>query len=288
LKHEGLKMAKPEIVEGMSYRDYDARPGLRAGYLAALDAGTPGKAEWERAHQTDTPAMKLGRAIHCMILEPEKFAAEYTISAGPVNPRTGNPYGSETKAYLEWEAQQTKPIISRDEHARMLGMAEAIAAHPAARQIRNTPRQCELSVFWEQDGIPCKARCDCVQAESNILWDLKSTSGAGYRDFERSVANYRYHLQAAWFINGLSRAGVIDGPAVKFLWLAVESSAPYALAVYQCAGDLLNDGHLACEAAFETYKRCLTEKVFKTAYADEIILMQTPRWMLPDDNALEG
>ncbi|NLF17831.1 MAG: hypothetical protein GX595_11330, partial [Lentisphaerae bacterium] len=50
----------------------------------------------------DSPAYALGRAAHTLILEgPEAFAAEYAVG-GPVNPRTGLPFGRATKAFQEW------------------------------------------------------------------------------------------------------------------------------------------------------------------------------------------
>lgn len=272
----------PLSVEGMSYRDYAARPGLRAGYLAAIDRGAPGKAEWERQHPADTAAMRLGSALHCLILEPERFADEWSVG-GPINERTGKPYGCETKAYLEWEAAQPKPVLPKELHAMLLGMADSIAAHPAARTIRDGPRKTELSLFWDWDGQPCKARLDCLQP--GVIWDIKSCRDASYRGFERSIAEYRYHMQAAFYVLG---AGLCcyNNP-VKYYWLAVENSPPYALAVYQASIELLGVGHDHCEQAMARYAECKKVGNFPMSYADEIIQMAAPRWMLPDDEAID-
>lgn len=276
-------MSKVEIIENLSYAAYDARPGLRAGYLAALDAGTPGKAEWERTHQTDTPAMRLGRAIHCMVLEPDIFAQSYTCGGSPINPKTQKPYGIDSDKYKEWESKQKLPVISSEEHRRLIGMSEAVGAHTLARTIRDKPRKTELSIFWERDdGTKCKARIDCVQ--DGVIWDLKSTSNAGYRAFERSIADYRYHIQAAWFLEGAGRAGLVDPASSKFLWLAVESTPPYALAVYQAAPDLLQAGWDAAERAVELFKTCETKKDYPTAYAEQAIVMDCPGWMKPQED----
>ena len=49
-------------------------------------------------------AYALGRAAHKLILEGEQaFREDYTVSDGPTNPKTGQPYGKLTKAYAEWE-----------------------------------------------------------------------------------------------------------------------------------------------------------------------------------------
>lgn len=275
----------PDTIERMSYKDYDARPGLRAGYLAALDKGTPGGAEYRRTHETDTAAMRWGSALHCMVLEPDRFVDEYTVG-GPLNPKTQQPYGSATKAFNEWALTQVKPILTREEYRLILGMADAIMAHPVARTIRDAPRRTELSIFWEQDELPCKARLDCLQ--DGTIWDIKTTRDASYRGFERSMTEYRYMIQAAWYMQGAGRCGLADPMKCRYLWLAVENAAPYQLCVYRCSLDLWQVGYDRCEAAIAKYLECQKTKVWPTAFSQEPVLMQAPRWMLPDDDALEG
>ena len=182
--------------------------------------------------------------------------------------------------------QQTKPIITREEYRVILGMADAIAAHPVARTIRDAPRKTELSLFWEHDGTPCKARLDCLQ--DGVIWDIKTCRDASYRGFERAVAEYRYHMRAAWYILGAGHCKLLDPLKCKFLWLAVENAAPYQLCVYQCSLDLWQVGYDRCEAAVRAYRECVEKKVFPTAFSAEPVLMQAPRWMVPDDETVEG
>ena len=271
--------AATEVIEGMSYADYAARPGLRAGYLASVAGSTPGGAEYKRTHQEDTRAMRLGTAEHTILLQPEKFA-DYTIG-GPINPKTGTEYGSDTVAFAKWAATQTKPLMTKDEHRCILGMTEAIAAHPIARTIRDAPRRTELSIFWQLDGVPCQARLDCTQ--DGTIWDIKTCNDANPKTgaFMRSVARYGYHQQAAWYLDGAQRCGVV-GPRCRYLWLAVENAAPFQLAVYQCSLDLLEVGHLRNEAAVAQIAECRKTNVWPTAYAQEIVMMRAPAWMLPE------
>ena len=51
----------------------------------------------------DTQSLALGRAVHCLILEGRAaFDEQYLVADGPVNPKTGEPYGKATKASAEW------------------------------------------------------------------------------------------------------------------------------------------------------------------------------------------
>ena len=63
--------------------------------------------------EAETPALALGRAAHCLILEGRPaFDREYVISEGPLNPKTGEPYGKSTKAYAEWRGSQGREVVS--------------------------------------------------------------------------------------------------------------------------------------------------------------------------------
>ena len=59
----------------------------------------------------ESPALAPGRAAHCLILEGRAaFDGQYLVADGPVNPKTGEPYGKATKAYAEWLSSQTCEI----------------------------------------------------------------------------------------------------------------------------------------------------------------------------------
>ena len=268
-------MSKTEIIENMPYRDYAARPGLRATYLKAFAESTPASAEYQRTHQSDSAALRWGSALHCMILEPERFAAEYTIG-GPVNPKTNAPYGSETKAFMEWAASQPKPILTREEHRLIVGMADSISAHPLARTIRDGPRKTELSIFWETAGVPCQARLDCVQPR--VIWDIKTCREASYRGFLRAIGQYSYHMAAAWYLEGAKAVGLING-SCRYLWLAVENAAPYNVAVYEASAELLAAGAEQNCAAVARYLECKDKGVFPASYANDAIVMDCPKWL---------
>jgi len=259
----------------MSYADYAARPGLRASYLAAIDSASPGVAEYQQAHEVDTPAMRWGSALHTMILEPDKFASDYTIG-GPVNPKTGQPFGSETKAFNEWALTQTKPILTREEHRLIVGMADAIAAHPLARTIRDAPRKTELSLFWElDDGTACKARIDCLQ--DGVIWDIKTCRCAKKHAFHNAIMTYGYHLKAAWYLDGACRCGLVKADVIV-RWLAVENAAPYALAIHRCGPMFLDLGHMAVERTLETIRECQKTNVWPSAYSQDELVMEPEPW----------
>jgi len=62
---------------------------------------------------SESPALALGRATHCLILEGRMaFDEQYIVSDGPVNAKTGEPYGKSTKTYSEWLSSQDREVVS--------------------------------------------------------------------------------------------------------------------------------------------------------------------------------
>ena len=61
--------------------------------------------------ESESPALALGRAAHCLVLEGRAaFDEQYLVADGPVNPKTGEPYGKASKAYAEWLSAQPPEI----------------------------------------------------------------------------------------------------------------------------------------------------------------------------------
>jgi hypothetical protein len=80
-----------------------------------------------RLPRTESPALAFGRALHCFTLEPtETWNARYLVSDGPVNEKTGAPYGHSTAKYAQFLAEQTKEIVSTHDFGLIEGMAEIL------------------------------------------------------------------------------------------------------------------------------------------------------------------
>ena len=70
--------------------------------------------------QAESAALAVGRAVHVLVLEGRaKFDEEFLVTDGPVNPKTGEPFGKTTKAYREWAASQTKEVVCGADFAFM-------------------------------------------------------------------------------------------------------------------------------------------------------------------------
>lgn len=173
-----------------------------------------------------TPAMKLGTLVHTLVLEPDEVSDRYAITPA-VDRRTKG--GKE--AYAAWEAQLGgRESITVETYDTAVLMSAAVLNHPVAAELLDGA-VCERSAYGvdEATGIQIKARIDAIQRAT--LVDLKTTKDASAEGFAKSIANFRYHVQAAHYLETY-KAATGDQPE-SFVFLAVESAPPYAVGVYQ-------------------------------------------------------
>ena len=84
----------------------------------------------------DRPAYLLGRAAHTVILEGmDTFQQSFAVG-GPINPKTGLPFGSSTKAWAEWAAAQgNKGVLTDRQYELITHMAAGVKRHAFAQEL---------------------------------------------------------------------------------------------------------------------------------------------------------
>lgn len=160
-----------------------------------------------------SPAMSSGRAMNDFLTcSAEEFGERYLIAEGPKNPKTGKPYGTDSKAYQEWMSQQTKTPVSPDEFAMFGNMAKAYEAHSVISSLRGY--QCVKNAVYgaEIGGVQCLAKVDKLYFTNKaaIAVDVKTT--ADLPAFRRSADSLRYREQQA-LIAMVLRANGIEAQA---------------------------------------------------------------------------
>ena len=156
-------------------------------YRRAMDETEP---------KPDSPALAIGRAAHCLILEgKDAFDERYLVSAGPINPRTCTPYGKTTKAYLDWAKDQPKEIVAPEDYDLARRMLEGVLRSEEASRLL-------LSGYAESVcrapycGMPSQIRMDWFDEENGIV-DLKTCDDLDR--FEYAVRAFGYGHQMAFY-----------------------------------------------------------------------------------------
>ena len=249
------------------YRDMPASDYYRLPRVSksALDKLARSPAHMRAPSVEETRAMRIGKALHALALE----------GIAPLVRPEFSGKGS-VAARAEWDAaHEGQTIISEDEAAQVHGMAAHIAMHPVAGPaLRRADGIAEVSILWtcEQTGALCKSRLDWLLP--GIILDVKTTADARPDAFARSVATYRYEVQAAFYLQAAASAGV---PAEHFIFVVVENAPPYAVALYQLDDAALEQGRRLYLRDLETYQRC-AERDEWPAYPTDIQTLSLPRW----------
>lgn len=223
---------------------------------------------WLDGEDEQTPAMAFGAAFHVATLEPDRFVAQYAAKPADMS--------FATKEGKAWRSEhEGRIILSHDDHSKILAMSAAVRAHPIAGPLLRGG-QAEMTLRWQDvdSGLRCQARVDYWRQDLRVAADLKSTSCAAARDFARSVAEYRYHVQHALYADGFAACGE---PVEHFLFVAVEKTAPYLVAVYELDADSVAKGEASYREDLETLERCLHDDAFP-GYPETIQSLSLPAW----------
>lgn len=224
----------------------------------------------DREPEAPTEAMVLGSALHTAVLEPHLFDDEYAV-APHCDRRTKE--GKMIWADFEQEAAG-KTLLRAEDACRIEAMAGAVRSHKAASFLLTMPGKAEQSYFWtdESTGEKCKCRPDWHSADGRIIVDVKTTEDASPGKFLRSsVLGWRYHVQAAFYMQGLPSAEV-------FLFACVEKKPPYAVAVYSLPAKLIERGLDEAMADLRQIAACREANRWPS-YTEEVHELALPKWL---------
>lgn len=263
----------PGVYTGMPAPDYHAIDALSASGAKHLLRSPAHYLAQKEKPMEPTASMRLGTAVHTMILEPEK--ADIEIARAPkVDKRTK--VGKETIELFERE-HQGKLILDADVFDKAAAIAEAVAKHPVARDLLKDG-QAETSMLWKAyDGLPCKARFDYYRGDGIV--DVKTTQDASPEAFARSIASFKYHMQAAHYLQGYRE--VTGWDAEHFTFIAVESEAPYAIGIYTLDEASLMSGRILMQKAALAWRRAQEPAAWQ-GYSPNPMTISVPSWALLD------
>lgn len=221
-----------------------------------------------RVRPEPTPAMMLGTALHTAVLEPDLWDATIAVLPQAFDRRTKA--GKELAQAFEQEAAG-KLVLTPDDADRVRRMADAVHQHPASRFLLDLPGKREASYFWtdQETGIECKCRPDWHSTDRRLVVDVKTTEDASPKGFQRSVANFRYHVQAAWYQRPLG--------AEQFLFICVEKAPPYCVAVYAVTPVMFAAGSRVADRDLALLAKCRKAGRWP-GYSDEIQPLDLPTW----------
>jgi len=252
----------------ISSADYHANGALGSTMLKdALRSGHHYWMKWENPdapEPEEKPYFRRGEIIHCAVLEPGRFYDTYKV-CGPRNTKAGK---EEERAI---KAEGLEPI-TQSEWVQAISVVAAIQENADARRLLQEGKA-EQSFFWNdlETDLRCKCRPDWHDGASVIV-DLKTTSSlASPSEFARTVANFKYHLSAAHYLEGVKGAE-------RFIFLVVETEYPYNVATYELDDDSLAEGLKLQQKALRRIKAWRQMDPPWPGYSQGVETIRLPEW----------
>lgn len=281
---------KDGIYEGLSFQDYCAIEAINKSGLDQIQRSPAHFIAYKSGTQREaTPAMRLGSAIHCAVLEPNSFSARYVCepkdpprrpTAAQINAKKPS---EETIESIRFWTEFNETSLGRD----ILSAADWEKCHRIASRLKEkataqeffSDGKFEVTLVWTDPltGAKCKGRLDWVT--NGALVDLKSTICADPREWWREVKKYNLHCQAAWYSDGWK---VLTGEEVVFVFAAVEKEEPYAGGFFVGKERVVELGRSINRRNLKKFVEC-TEKCEWPGYKDELVEFDFPEFMFKEE-----
>jgi len=252
----------------MTNQEYRKKEGISSSDFRLLEISPLHYANSDRFSLSGN-SFDFGTLVHSLALEPEGVKDQYSISP-KFDLRTKQ--GKADKKAYELE-NSNKIVINEDDYAVATRMAENVRII-AGGILRGGIA--ESSVFAKDCfGITRKCRPDYYIEDAGIVIDLKTTKSCKLYDFQKSIYDYKYHRQAAWYMDALA----LSGKTVNtFIIVAVEKSSPYMVRVFELDEKSIEKGR-------EEYINLLAKytKYLEDGSAEVLEKISLPNWAFEDD-----
>lgn len=240
------------------YADPCPEPSLTSSGIKRLLSGSPAEfrahhprmTEWPELLERETDAQRLGQIVHSMVLgKGASFVAgnldNFTTKKG-TPAKTWN--AGEARAWKEEQEAAGNLVLKIADYSRVRAAADSMI-EMLREEFGEWPiGGSEQTVIWQRETeygkIWCRGLLDHFSLRHVIILDPKSTDlPIDDRSIERTVANQKWHIQAAWYREGIAANYPALLGRVTFRFPVVEISPPFQSRfidlpnVYQCIAE---------------------------------------------------
>lgn len=252
----------------MTNEEYRALEALNySGAKSLLQSPAHYKAALAAPHK-ETAATRIGTRAHMAFLEPSKFN-DCFLPAPDLDKRT--------KEWKEWVAANPigdgQEYVSQDEYDTIDGIATSAELAIASLRVDTSTWEVEKPIVkvHPASGVTIKGRPDLITKLNGelVTVDLKTCEDANEWAFAKSVSDYKYHMQAAFykFLTG----------AKTHILIAVEKKDPFGWRAYVMDEAAIAQGEELMGLACSRYKLCQVTNEWP-GYTKELTTLSLPKY----------
>jgi hypothetical protein len=278
-----MEAPKPGTYTGIPAEEYHAWKAANYSTLKRFKQSAAHAREIMVNPPVQTDSMALGTRVGEALLEPGVFANGYIVAAD-VGDRRFKEAKAKYKAFQEEAGDKT--ILTTVEMHKTKMMRDSIANHPLVQEIMAGDGVAEMSFVWEDSatGVLCKGRTDWYGSlwGNHVACDLKTTKLCSPGGWPREIANFQYHVQAAFYLDGLN---AVSADERHWLWWCVENTSPFLSAVYQADPMVIEEGRRVYRAYLRAWLTCQETGVW-AGYPEGLSIVDIPHWAYTSDEDL--
>jgi len=238
-------MIEPGIHPNLTNDEYHAHDSISRSKL--MDFAVNPYHYWamhinsKRPPRKEKKAFEIGQAFHDLILQPDLFNREYKIEPEKVLLKdVGREEYDAYKAECAALALSGATILSAEDYIKLDEMQDRLRNHKEAWSLIEGARY-EESYFWRDPHTDLLIKTKPDILHPNMSVDFKTTRSASSRFFQNSIAEYGYHIQAAFVREGRHELEDVNVP--NFINICMEKEYPYHLGIYIMEEEAIDEGY---------------------------------------------
>jgi hypothetical protein len=228
--------------------EYHASAGFSSTLARALILRTPAHAKAVAdGHGPASDAMDMGTAVHQLLLRDDRVDVLDFDSF-----RT-----NDAKAARDQSRAQGRIPLLRHKWEEAQQIADRVREQLVALDLDPIPfteGTAEHVIRWQENDVDCRAMLDWLRDDLTVIDDLKTTSDASPRGFQRKVWSLRYDIQASFYRRAVAAYYDVQP---RFRWVAVETEYPYLVTVHEPDRQALANADERVNRALEIWRDCV-------------------------------
>lgn len=305
------------LIPGMTNAEYHGGPGISKSMLDAIAVSPLNFWDQylnpDREPREDKHCFAVGDGTHKLVLEPGTFEDTYAVgfdkSAFPDALDTADQLKAElakqnlmvsgTKATLAQrlveeagfprerimlyqqqaheQAIKGKIPIDARSYKDMSRLLKAIWAEEAAAKLLRGGTA-EMSFFWtDPAGVLRKCRTDLITSDGWTVVDLKTTDDVSVEGFGRTIAQRRYHVQAAWYLDILTALYGAQAP-IYWAFIAAQKTRPYDVGVHYLTDEQIALGRAIYKRDLARLIQCQQSGIWPGVTGGKPVAASLPAW----------
>lgn len=223
-------------------------------------------------------AVQDGTIIDCLITTPEEIDDITAVHDYP------DFRSKEAREFRDDALAAGRVPVSREKMGDYNKAARMFFTHPTVGPIVKASRKQVICI-----GTVCEIQSKCLVdidgGESRILWDIKRTARLSRDNLEKTIADFGYYIQAAWYLH-LWNQQHPDRPKDRFGFLWQCSEPPYEIVATELPSFDIEAGRDWVRYHCEKLKTATETGHWPGIFGDQITMLGRPGYAAMKDEFL--